>query len=151
MSPQILSLIVFAENIHLNLNRPTKIAVCAPGLKLKQSNFERNAKKILGFEHFSLQIRDIEKNCLLNLCKHDMMASLANGFHINSVRAENKEKFSSGIRTDNSRFGLSRPPPYPWGYWAEVGITFYPICTKYFRDNASCLAELAMFLSPNHP
>ena len=32
---------------------------------LKQSNFERNAKKILGFEHFSLQIRDIEKNCLL--------------------------------------------------------------------------------------
>ena len=32
MSPQILSLIVFAENIHLNLNRPTKIAVCAPGL-----------------------------------------------------------------------------------------------------------------------
>jgi hypothetical protein len=32
---------------------------------LKQSNFERNAKKILGFEHLSLQIRDIEKNCLL--------------------------------------------------------------------------------------
>ena len=26
-----ISLIVFAENIHLNLNRPTKIAVCAPG------------------------------------------------------------------------------------------------------------------------
>jgi hypothetical protein len=34
MSPQILSLIVFAENIHLNLNRPTKIAVCAPGFNL---------------------------------------------------------------------------------------------------------------------
>jgi hypothetical protein len=34
-------------------------------MKLKQSNFERNAKKILGFEHFSLQIRDLEKNCLL--------------------------------------------------------------------------------------
>ena len=33
MSPQILSLIVFAENIHLNLNRPTKIAVCAPGFR----------------------------------------------------------------------------------------------------------------------
>jgi hypothetical protein len=32
---------------------------------LKQSNFERNAKKILGFEHFSLKIRGIEKNCLL--------------------------------------------------------------------------------------
>ena len=34
MSPQIPSLIVFAENIHLNLNRPTKIAVCAPGFRL---------------------------------------------------------------------------------------------------------------------
>jgi hypothetical protein len=34
MSPQILSLIVFSENIHLNLNRPTKIAVCAPGFRL---------------------------------------------------------------------------------------------------------------------
>ena len=32
-------------------------------IKLKQRNFERiNAKKIRGFEHFSLQIRDIEKN-----------------------------------------------------------------------------------------
>jgi hypothetical protein len=30
-------------------------------IKLKQSNFERNAKKILGFEHFSSQIRDIGK------------------------------------------------------------------------------------------
>ena len=36
---------------------------------LKQSNFERNAKKMLGFEHFSLQIRDIEKNCLLSTFK----------------------------------------------------------------------------------
>jgi hypothetical protein len=36
-------------------------------IKRKQSNFERNAKKIFGFEHFSLQIRDIEKNCLLML------------------------------------------------------------------------------------
>ncbi len=34
-------------------------------MKLKQSNFERNAKKILGFERFLSQIRDIEKNCLL--------------------------------------------------------------------------------------
>jgi hypothetical protein len=34
MSPQILSLIVFADNIRLNLNRPTKIAVCAPGFSL---------------------------------------------------------------------------------------------------------------------
>ena len=34
-------------------------------IKLKQSNFERNAKKILGFERFLSQIRDIEKNCLL--------------------------------------------------------------------------------------
>ena len=34
MSPQILSLIVFAENIHLNLNRPTKIAVCGPGFRI---------------------------------------------------------------------------------------------------------------------
>jgi hypothetical protein len=30
MSPQILSLIVFAENIHLDLNQPTEIVVCAP-------------------------------------------------------------------------------------------------------------------------
>jgi hypothetical protein len=28
---------------------------------LKQTNFERNTKNILGFENFSLQIRDIEK------------------------------------------------------------------------------------------
>ena len=38
-----------------------KVANCANyKIKLKQSNFERNAKKILGIEHFSLQIRDIE-------------------------------------------------------------------------------------------
>ena len=52
---------------------------------LKQSNFERNAKRILGFEHLSLQIRDIEKNYLLMLFrkvarktrhwKHFLMAS----------------------------------------------------------------------------
>jgi hypothetical protein len=34
-------------------------------IKLKQSNFERNAKKMLGFEYVSLQVRNIEKNCLL--------------------------------------------------------------------------------------
>ena len=34
MSPQILSLIVFAENIHLNLNQPTEIVVCAPGFSI---------------------------------------------------------------------------------------------------------------------
>ena len=45
-----------------------KVANCINyRIKLKQSNFESNAKKILGFEHFSLQIRDIEKNCLLIL------------------------------------------------------------------------------------
>jgi hypothetical protein len=27
-------------------------------IKVKQSNFERNAKKILGFEYFSLQTRN---------------------------------------------------------------------------------------------
>ncbi len=36
-------------------------------IKLKQSNFERNAKTILGFERFLSQIRDIEKNCFLVL------------------------------------------------------------------------------------
>ena len=30
-------------------------------IKLKQSNFERYAKNILGFEHFSSQTRDIKK------------------------------------------------------------------------------------------
>ena len=30
-------------------------------IKQKQSDFERNAKKILSFEHFSSKIRDIEK------------------------------------------------------------------------------------------
>ena len=44
MSPQILSLIVFAENIHLNLNRPTKIAVCAPGFR--ESSFLNILKDI---------------------------------------------------------------------------------------------------------
>ena len=34
-------------------------------IKLKQSNFERNAKKILGYEQSSSQMRDIEKICLL--------------------------------------------------------------------------------------
>jgi hypothetical protein len=38
-------------------------------IKLKQSNFERNAKNILGFEHFSSQICDIEKHCLLIFIK----------------------------------------------------------------------------------
>jgi hypothetical protein len=33
MSPQILSLIVFAENMHLNLNQPTEIVVCAPAFR----------------------------------------------------------------------------------------------------------------------
>jgi hypothetical protein len=43
-----------------------KVANCVNyKIKLKQSNFERNAKKILGFEHFASQIREIEKNCLL--------------------------------------------------------------------------------------
>jgi hypothetical protein len=37
MSPQILSLIVFAENIHLNLNQPTEIVVCAPAFRLWNS------------------------------------------------------------------------------------------------------------------
>ena len=41
MSPQILSLIVFAENIHLNLNRPTKIAVCAPGLRQQSIDYNK--------------------------------------------------------------------------------------------------------------
>ncbi len=34
-------------------------------IKLKQRKFERNAKKILGFERFLSKIRDIEINCLL--------------------------------------------------------------------------------------
>jgi hypothetical protein len=39
-----------------------KFGVDFTALKLKQSNFERNAKTILGFEHFS---RDIEKIAFL--------------------------------------------------------------------------------------
>ena len=35
-------------------------------IKQKQSEFVRNAKKILGFERFLSKIRDIEKNYLLN-------------------------------------------------------------------------------------
>ena len=34
-------------------------------IKQKRSEFERNAKKILGFERFLSKIHDIEKNCLL--------------------------------------------------------------------------------------
>ena len=34
-------------------------------IKQKQSEFEMNAKKILGFECLLSKIRDIEKNCLL--------------------------------------------------------------------------------------
>ena len=34
-------------------------------VKQKQSEFKRNAKKILDFERFLSKIRDIEKNCLL--------------------------------------------------------------------------------------
>ena len=34
-------------------------------MKLKQRKFERNAKKILGFERFLSKIRDIEINCRL--------------------------------------------------------------------------------------
>jgi hypothetical protein len=43
MSPQILSLIVFAENIHLNLNQPTEIVVCAPALS-KEKGIKHPAK-----------------------------------------------------------------------------------------------------------
>jgi hypothetical protein len=43
-----------------------KVANCVNyKIKLKQSNFERNGKKILGFEHVSSKICDIEKNCLI--------------------------------------------------------------------------------------
>ena len=45
-----------------------KVANCVNyNIKLKQSNFERNAKNILGFEHFASQICDTEKNCLLKI------------------------------------------------------------------------------------
>ena len=36
------------------------------GIKQKQSEFERNAKKILGFERFWSKIREIEKKLRLN-------------------------------------------------------------------------------------
>jgi hypothetical protein len=39
-------------------------------IKLKQSNFERNAKQNFSFEHFSLQIHDTDKNCLLKIKRH---------------------------------------------------------------------------------
>jgi hypothetical protein len=43
-----------------------KVANCLNyKIKLKQSKFERNAKKILGFEHFSSQIREVGNNFLL--------------------------------------------------------------------------------------
>jgi hypothetical protein len=46
----------------------TKVANCVNyKIKIKQSDFERNAKKILGFEHFPSQMRDIEKNLLLSI------------------------------------------------------------------------------------
>ena len=34
-------------------------------IEQKKSEFERNTKKIYGFERFLSKIRDIEKNCLL--------------------------------------------------------------------------------------
>jgi hypothetical protein len=56
----------FAEKLYeINCKKVVSSINYMYKIKLKQSNFERNAKKILGFEHFSLQIRDIEKNCLL--------------------------------------------------------------------------------------
>jgi hypothetical protein len=47
MSPQILSLIVFAKNIHLNLNQPTEIVVCAPALRrlLEQNPRDVSARR----------------------------------------------------------------------------------------------------------
>jgi hypothetical protein len=36
-------------------------------LCFRKIHLEENAKKILGFEHFSLQSHDIEKNCLLTV------------------------------------------------------------------------------------
>jgi ABC-type transport system involved in Fe-S cluster assembly fused permease/ATPase subunit len=51
--------------VFLNLHTDTfkKVANCVNyKTKLKQSNFERNAKNISGFEHFSSQICDIEKS-----------------------------------------------------------------------------------------
>ncbi len=48
------------------LNRQIHVPLCAEMYKLeikaKQSNFERKARKILSFERYLSQIRDIEKN-----------------------------------------------------------------------------------------
>ena len=59
-------------------------------LKLKQSNFERNAKKILGFEHFS---RDIEKIAFLFVFQE---SQAANAQHVDKW-AELEEKCSRMI------------------------------------------------------
>ena len=61
MSPQILSLIVFAENIHLNLNQPTEIVVCAPALRLifylgKKKNSREELIKISKIEKFGYEM-----------------------------------------------------------------------------------------------
>ena len=40
-------------------------------IKQKQSEFERNAKKILGFKRFMSKISDMEKYCLLSVFKRD--------------------------------------------------------------------------------
>ena len=60
-------------NYYFELQPPDtfkKVANCVNfKINLKQSNFERNAKMILGFGHFSSEIRDIEKHCFLNISR----------------------------------------------------------------------------------
>ena len=67
MSPQILSLIVFAENIHLNLNRPTKIAVCAPGFSSQQGR--RQCLFNVVFKHVKIS-QLVNKMCSQQACSN---------------------------------------------------------------------------------
>ena len=62
------SMVIVFDNIELLfcVSQPPdtfkKVANCVNyKIKLKQSNFERNAKKILGFEHFSSRIARLKK------------------------------------------------------------------------------------------
>jgi hypothetical protein len=116
MSPQILSLIVFAENIHLNLNRPTKIAVCAPG--------------------FSCNLRSI-----MTLCWNYQNQRLKGRSHYTTITHDNWQKNYVGVHTttkmiklsfDDNDFKIAQRSDF-FSVGRSITINFWPVSARIYK------------------